>query len=154
MIDTHRFQFTYGTDSNQPYWLEIAFHRSTVIVTLSTSDKADETFLEVIDKLNGNQLAYRNVNHIDMVKAWQDTVTKAHHLVLELHAEAVAQAERDRLFCIAVENFFEAFEAADKYSHNIRELRGVSNDQLIQMDRAAKSMRIVADALDLVEDPE
>jgi hypothetical protein len=89
-----------------------------------------------------------------MVRVWHDIVTKAHHLVLELHAEAVKQAERDRLFGVSVDNFLEAWAAADKLGFNLREMRGVSDEQLRQMKRAADSMRLVADALDLVEDPD
>ena len=154
MLNLPLYQFTYTTDSEQPYWLGIKFNNSEVVVGFAPGDVGDTAAFEVTDKFNGKQLAYVNITHLDMVKAWHDTVTKAHHLVLQLHAEAVEQAERDRLFSISVDNFFEAFEAADKYSHNIREIRGVTNEQLRQMKRAADSMRIVADALDLVEDPD
>lgn len=154
MLDLHLYQFTYTTDSDQPYYLGITFNNSEVIVGFAPGDVGDTAAFEVTDKFNGNQLAHVNISHLDMVKAWHDIVTKAHHLVLDLHAKAVAQAERDRLFTISVDNFFEAFEAADKYSHNLREIRGVNDEQLRQMKRAADSMRIVADALDLVEDPD
>ena len=154
MLDLHLYQFTYTTDPEQPYYLGVTFNNTEVTVGFVDAEPGDTAAFEVIDKFNGKQLAYINITHLDVVKAWHDIVTKAHHLVLELHAEAVKQAERDRLFSISVDNFFEAFEAADKYSHNIREIRGVTDEQLRQMKRAADSMRVVADALDLVEDPD
>lgn len=154
MLDLHLYQFTYETDTEQPYWLSITFNNSGVVVGFATGDVGDAAAFEVIDKFNGKQLAYINIGSLDLVVAWHNIVTEAHHIALELHAEAVKQAERDRLFSISVDNFFEAFEAADRLAPSVRDIRGVTDDQLRQMKRAADSMRIVADALDLVEDPD
>lgn len=154
MLDTSKYQFVYTADSDQPYWLKIQFGESSVTVTFVPAEPTDIPAFWVVDNYNGEELSRVNITHEDMVRAWHDIVTKAHHHVLELHAEAIKQAERDRLFGVLVENFFEAFEAADKYSHGLREVRGVNDEQLRQARRAAEAMRITADALDLIADPD
>lgn len=157
MLDLHLYQFTYTTDSEQPYYLGITFNNSEVVVGFAPGEVGDTAAFEVTDKFNGAQLAHVNITHLDMVTAWHNIVTKAHHIVLKLHAEALEQAERDRKWAKLLSRATERFKNIERYFNgavDLNELRSVTASDLGFMTSVVEALTIAGDKLDLIADPD
>lgn len=157
MLDTNSYTFHYLTDEEQPYYLEVTYHGSTVIAGFAPGDIGDTAVFEITDKYDGKQLATVNIRHADMVNQWHDLVTKAHHLVLSLHAEAVKQAERDKEWTKLLNQAMSRFENIDQYLAKSGELvdsRNVGDKDIELMKAVVEALTTAGDKLDLIADPE
>ena len=158
MLDLHLYQFIYTTDPDDPYHLEIGFNNVAVAVGFAPGDNfSGARAFEVIDKFDGRQLACININHVDIVVAWQGIVTKAHHLALELHAEAVEQAARDKAWTQLLNQAMSRFENIDQYLAKSSELidsRNVTTKDVEHMAEVVRSLTVAGDKLDLIADPD
>lgn len=157
MLDTNSYTFKYLTDEEQPYYLEVTFHNSTVVTGFAPGDVGDMAAFEVTDKLTGEQLACINIGHLDMVNEWHSIVTKAHHLVLDLHAKAVEQAKRDKQWAELLAKATERFENIDRYLGSMSELldsRNVTDEDIRNIHSVVDSLTNAGHKLDLIDDPE
>lgn len=155
MLDLHLYQFTYTTDSDQPYYLGITFNNSEVVVGFAPGDVGDTAAFQVTDKFNGKQLACININHRNLVTVWHDIVTKAHHLVLDLHAKAVAQAQRDREWSKLMSQIEERMENIRHYlDQGLLDARAVRQMDIQRLRDVFRFLEQADGELDLLCDPE
>lgn len=91
-------KFGYEASELEAPWVKISFGNSAVAVgeVPGEGDGMDTEF-EVIDCFDGKQLCFRRrADDEDLETMWEELTTKAHHLLLELHTEAVAEAQRSK----------------------------------------------------------
>lgn len=94
-----RIQIQYEYSEEDEYYAKLTLGNSSVAVG-EAAGAGDQTDWEIIDCFNGKQLAFRRItgDHTTPDAVWAELMTKAHHLLLDLHRQAVEQAQRDEEF--------------------------------------------------------
>lgn len=148
-----RCRIDYEFSSDDPYYAKLTFMNSSVAVG-EAAGNGDQTEWEIVDCFDGKRLDFRRVtdDHTQPADIWPSLMTKAHHLLLELHREAEAQAARDKRWAELYAEIQELREKIDGYTDQLADIRGVSDRSISMAMKTRNQMGAAYEALDDLED--